>query len=427
MDINRKTAYEVLYAVECKKQYSNIALNNFIEKEQPDSQGFVRELVYGVLENKILLDFYISKFIKGRIKDVRRQDLVILRMGIYQIKYMDSVPSYAAVDQCVKLGKKFAKGRDKFINGVLRSFLRDGEKIMLAPKEEDPVKYLSVKYSYEKWIVNMWLERFDFDFVEELLISENQRPPVTIRVNLMKNTREVLKKDLESLGYQVELCQLAKTGLYVKGERLLDTELYKNGCFSVQDEASQMVAIILEPKEGQVVLDLCAAPGGKTLSAAEAMNNTGQVISHDIYENKVQGISRQARRLGLTNVSTCVFDGTKLRSEFKGKCQRVIADVPCSGLGVIRRKPEIKYNKNYQEVMELPKLQLSILENAKEYLDENGRLIYSTCTINKAENENVVEAFIENNPGFKIVWSHEFLPNVDGTDGFYICAIEREV
>ena len=427
MDINRKTAYLVLHAVESKKQYSNIALNNYIEKEQPEGQAFVRELVYGVLENKILLDYYISKFIKGRIKDVRRQDLIILRMGVYQIKFMDSVPPYAAVDQCVKLAKKYAKGRDKFINGVLRSFLRDGEKIMLPEKNEDPVKYLSVRYSYEKWIVELWLERFGIDFVEKLLASENEKPPVTIRANIIKGSRNQLKEKLEQLGYQVDLCQLADTGLHVKGEKLLDTDLYRNGYFSVQDEASQMVSKMLRAERGQQVVDLCAAPGGKSLSVAESMENTGQVISHDIYEKKVQEISRQAKRLGLTNVSTKVFDGTRLRKELKGKCHRVIADVPCSGLGVIRRKPEIKYNKNYEEVMNLPKLQLEILENAKEYLTDDGVMVYSTCTINAHENEEVVEAFVDRNSGYAIEYSHEFLPNVDGTDGFYICVIKKEV
>ena len=426
MDINRKTAYDVLFAVEAKKQYSNIALNNFIKKNNPDAQGFVRELVYGVLENKILIDYYISKFIKGRIKDVRRQDLIILRMGIYQIKFMESVPTYAAVDECVKLAKKFARGRDKFINGVLRSFLRDGEKIMLPKKEEDPVKYLSVKYSYEKWIVELWLESYDFEVVEELLRLGNGRPPVTIRVNRMKGDRATCKDKLENLGYQVSLCENADTGLYVKGERLLDTDMYKNGEFSVQDEASQMVAIELEPEVSQVVCDVCAAPGGKSLSVAERMKNTGRVISQDIYEKKTEEIARQAERLGLSNVEVSVWDGTVLREELVEKCDRVIADVPCSGLGVIRRKPEIKYNKNFEEVMNLPKLQLEILQNASRYLKAGGQMVYSTCTINAKENEDVVKAFIDINNNFRVVKSHQFLPNVDNSDGFYICVLKKE-
>lgn len=426
MDINRKTAYDVLFAVEAKKQYSNIALNNFIKKNNPDAQGFVRELVYGVLENKILIDYYISKFIKGRIKDVRRQDLVILRMGIYQIKFMKSVPPYAAVDECVRLAKKFARGRDKFINGVLRNFLRDGENILLPDKNKDPVKYLSVKYSYEKWIIELWLKSYEFDVVEDLLRLGNERPPVTIRVNTLKGNRNSCKEKLENLGFQVHECENADTGLYVKGEKLLETEMYKSGEFSVQDEASQMVAIQLEPKEGNLVCDVCAAPGGKSLSVAERMKNTGQVIAQDIYEKKTEEIARQAERLGLTNVTVKTWDGTVLREELVGKCDRVIADVPCSGLGVIRRKPEIKYNKNFEEVMNLPKLQLKILENASQYLKVGGQMVYSTCTINKNENEDVVKAFIDINKNFKIVKSHQFLPNADDTDGFYICVLKKE-
>ena len=425
MDINRKTAYDVLFAVEAKKQYSNIALNNFIKKNNPDAQGFVRELVYGVLENKILIDYYISKFIKGRIKDVRRQDLIILRMGIYQIKFMESVPNYEAVDECVKLAKKFARGRDKFINGVLRSFLRDGEKILLADKEEDPVKYLSVKYSYEKWIIELWLESYDFEQVEELLKYGNMRPPVTVRVNRMKGDRSGCQEKLRNLGFQVSECENADTGLYVKGEKLLETDMYKNGEFSVQDQASQMVAMMLEPEEGNLVCDVCAAPGGKSLSVAERMNNTGQVISQDIYEKKTEEIAKQAERLGLTNVKVRAWDATVLAEELVGKCDRVIADVPCSGLGVIRRKPEIKYNKNFEEVMKLPELQLEILSTASQYLKKGGQMVYSTCTINSKENEDVVKAFIDRNDDFHVVKSHQFLPNTDNTDGFYICVLKK--
>ena len=426
MDINRKTAYEVLFAVESKKQYSNIALNNYIKNENPDSQGFVRELVYGVLENKLLIDYYISKFIKGRIKDVRRQDLIILRMGIYQIKFMDSVPNYAAVDECVKLAKKFARGRDKFINGVLRSFLREGEKILLPDKNEDPVKYLSIKYSYEKWIVEMWLKSYELDFVEKLLMEGNKRPPVTVRANMLKGDRKSCSEMLKAKGFEVENCSLASMGIHVKGERLLDSEMYKNGYFSVQDEASQMVSSWLEAEEGDIVVDVCAAPGGKSLSVAESMKNTGTVISQDIYEKKVLGISNEAKRLGILNLQVRTWDATKLRDDLVGKCHRVIADVPCSGLGVLRRKPEIKYNKNFDEVNNLPKLQLEILETASKYLKSGGRMVYSTCTINSAENEGVVKAFIDKNSQFQVVKSHQFLPNVDNTDGFYICVLKRE-
>lgn len=426
MDINRKTAYDVLFAVESKKQYSNIALNNYIKNENPDSQGFVRELVYGVLENKLLIDYYIKNFIKGRIKDVRRQDLVILRMGIYQIKFMESVPNYAAVDECVKLAKKFAKGRDKFINGVLRNFLREGENILLPDRVSDPVKYLSVKYSYEKWIIEMWLKNYSIDFVEQLLIEGNKRPPVTVRANLLKADRKTCGEMLKNNGFEVEDCQLVDNGMHVKGERLLDSEMYKKGYFSVQDEASQMVAKWLEAEAENLVLDVCAAPGGKSLSVAESMRNKGTVISQDIYEKKVLGISKEAKRLGITNLQVKTWDATILREELVDKCDRVIADVPCSGLGVLRRKPEIKYNKNFEEVNQLPKLQLEILETASKYLKADGKMVYSTCTINSMENEDVVEAFIDRNSEFMVEKSHQFLPNIDKTDGFYICVLKRK-
>ena len=241
MDKNRKTAYNVLMAIETKKQYSNIALNNYIRREKPDSPAFVRELVYGVLENKKLLDYTISKLITGKIKNVRTPDLIILRMGIYQIAKMSSVPEYAAVDESVQMAKKFARGREKFINGVLRSYIRDRHNIILPNKDRELSKYLSVRYSYEEWIVKLWLEVYDGNFVEELLKAGNETPPITIRVNRVKALKNDVGQKLVNLGFEVKEGDVSKTALHVRGEGLLDTDMYKNGEFSVQDEASQLV------------------------------------------------------------------------------------------------------------------------------------------------------------------------------------------
>lgn len=426
MDLNRKTAYEVLMAVEVKKQYSNIALNNIIGRAKPDSPSFVRELVYGVLENKKLLDYIISKLITGKIKNVRTPDLTILRMGIYQIAKMSSVPEYAAVDESVQLAKKYARGRDKFINGVLRSYIRDRHNILMPDRKKEPVKYLSVKYSYEEWIVKLWLEFYDLEFVEEILKAGNDTPPVTIRTNLTKATREELAKKLQVLGYDAEICQLGKTSIKVKGERLLETELFKEGYFSVQDEASQLVTDYLKLEEGNTVVDVCAAPGGKTLAAAERLGNTGKVHSHDIYKRKIQLVAKEAERLGLTNVEIDTWDATKLKESLVEKADRVIVDAPCSGLGVVRRKPEIKYKKNNDEVATLPIKQLAILETSSKYVKKEGILLYSTCTINPYENERVAADFVRKNPNFEILSETQLLPNVNGTDGFFICVMRRK-
>lgn len=426
MDINRKTAYEVLHAVESRGQYSNIALNSFIKKNRPDSQGFVRELVYGVIENRMYLDYVISKLIRGRLRDVRRQDRIILEMGLYQIAEMDSVPDYAAVDESVRLAKKYAGGREKFINGVLRSYLRDRDSIKLPDREDDTVRYLSLRYSYPIWMIELWLEKYSEEEVEKLLAAGNERPPVTLRVNSSRISREELLDRLHGAGYTVSVSELCETGIYAEGEDILDTQEYREGLFSVQDEASQIAVEYLAPEEGELVCDVCAAPGGKSLASAERMKNTGKVISQDIYSRKVEGIAHQAERLGLANVETFTWDAEKFRSDLEGICDRVIADVPCSGLGVIRRKPEIKYAKKKEEIMTLPEKQLSILETSGRYVKNGGILLYSTCTVNHYENEKVVEKFLENSGEFEKIKEVQLLPSVEGCDGFYICVMMRK-
>lgn len=426
MDKNRKTAYSVLMAIEIKKQYSNIALNNHIRREKPDSPAFVRELVYGVLENKKLLDYIISKLITGKIKNVRTPDLVILRMGIYQIAKMSSVPEYAAVDESVQMAKKYCRGREKFINGVLRSYIRDRHSIILPDKDNDIAKYLSVRYSYEEWIVKLWLEVYDTKFVEELLKAGNETPPTTIRVNKVKAIKSDVKEKLLQAGFEVYDAELAQSALNVKGEGLLDTDMYKNGEFSVQDEASQLVTQYLKPEPTDFIIDVCAAPGGKTLAAAEKMHNKGCILAQDVYSRKVAGIENEAKRLGLSNVDTFTWDASKVREKYIGKADKVIVDAPCSGLGVIRRKPEIKYKKNNDEMAMLPVKQMAILEASSQYVREGGTLVYSTCTINPYENERVVSDFVRKNPQFIIEKAVQLLPNVNKTDGFYISVLKRK-
>ena len=426
MDKNRKTAYNVLMAIETKKQYSNIALNNYIRREKPDSPAFVRELVYGVLENKKLLDYTISKLITGKIKNVRTPDLIILRLGIYQIAKMSSVPEYAAVDESVQMAKKFARGREKFINGVLRSYIRDRHNIILPNKDRELSKYLSVRYSYEEWIVKLWLEVYDGNFVEELLKAGNETPPITIRVNRVKALKNDVGQKLVNLGFEVKEGDVSKTALHVRGEGLLDTDMYRNGEFSVQDEASQLVTEFLQPEPTDLIIDVCAAPGGKSLATAEKMHNKGKVIAQDIYGRKIANVQKEAERLGLSNVETFTWDASKVREDFVEKADRVIVDAPCSGLGVVRRKPEIKYKKNNDEMAMLPIKQLAILEASSKYLKKGGTLLYSTCTINPYENERVVSDFIRKHPEFTLEKSTQLLPNVNRTDGFYISIMKRE-
>ncbi|NLD19333.1 MAG: 16S rRNA (cytosine(967)-C(5))-methyltransferase RsmB [Clostridiales bacterium] len=425
MDLNRKTAYLTLVDVESKKAYSNLALNHQIIVNKPTSQGFVRELVYGVLESKITLDYYIDALVRDGIKSLKTSELTILRMGIYQLEHMNSVPEYAAVDESVMLAKRYCRGKDALVNGVLRSYLNKRMQIKIPDRVEDEIGYLSVKYSYAPWIIELWTGHYSMDFVEALLKAGNETPPMTIRLNWLRVMKPDLIKSLESRGYEIEEGSLCHNALNVKGKELLNTELYKLGMFTPQDESSMLVAEKLDPKHGELVMDVCAAPGGKTTAIAERMNNTGRIIASDIYRRKLDIVDREARRLGITNIETRSWDATRVDSTMVQKADRVLVDAPCSGLGVVRRKPEIKY-KEYTDQMDLlPRKQLAILSASAAYVKPGGTLLYSTCTVNPKENERVTDTFLKKNPGFKKVERTLLLPNVNSTDGFFICVMKR--
>ena len=425
MDINRKTAYLALMDEESRKAYSNLAINHQIALNKPGSPAFVRELVYGVLENKLTLDYYIDQLLNEGIESLRQQELNIIRMGIYQLSRMDSVPEYAAVNESVVLAKRYTKGMAGLVNGVLREYLSKKIQLRLPDRADGEVEYLSIKYSYAPWIVQLWLENYSADFVEALLKAGNVTPPMTVRLNWLKVMKQDLIKKLEEQHFSVEEGRLCQNALNVKGSRLLDTEMYKLGMFTPQDESSMLVAEKLDPKHGELVMDVCAAPGGKTTAIAERMNNTGRIIASDIYRRKLDLIDKEAKRLGITNIETRSWDATRVDSSMLHKADRVLVDAPCSGLGVVRRKPEIKYKPMTEEMELLPKKQLAILSASSSYVKPGGRLVYSTCTVNPNENERVTELFLKRNPSFSKIERTLLLPNINGTDGFFICVMEK--
>ena len=426
MDANRKAAYFALLDIETKEAYSNIVLNNQKFRSKLTSPAFATELVYGVLENKILLDYIIDQIVSTGSKKLKADVRTILRMGIYQLGFMHSVPEYAAVNESVNLAKRLCRGREGFINASLRTYIRDQEKIDFPDRSKDELRYLSVKYSYEPWIIQMWLDEYDKAFVEELLEVGNHRPDFVIRVNWLKTNREELIKRIEAAGCTVERGKLYDNALYVKNAHvLIDSEMFQQGLFSIQDESSMLVAAVLDPKPGDVVMDVCAAPGGKTMAIAERMNNNGKIIASDIYIRKLGLINDEAQRLGITIVETRPWDAAKIDFKMVGKADRVLADVPCSGLGVVRRKPEIKYKQRTLEMDSLPEKQLHILSSSSAYVKPGGVLVYSTCTINPDENQKVVSEFLKENPAFVKEEAIQLMPNVNGTDGFFICKMRK--
>ena len=424
MDINRKTAFDVLMDVEKNGAYSNLSLNSFIEKNRPDSPAFVRELVYGVLRNRMLLDSFLGQLIPSGLKKIKKQDLTLLRMGVYQLSYMKSVPEYAAVSETVNMSKKLARGRERFINGVLRGYLRNRQQLVLPDREVNLEEYLSIVYSSERWIVRLWTDAYGAEKTEALLKASNETPELAVRVNLMKTDRKSLKEKLEALGFEAAESEVSDRALLVKGSGLLDTEPYREGMFSVQDEASILTSDALEAKPGDCIADVCAAPGGKTFATAELMAGKGVIYAMDKYEHKLKLMEAQAKRAGIENIRLLKHDSTEPVEGLKERMDKVLADVPCSGLGVIRRKPEIKY-KGMQDLDELIERQRQILQAAASYVKAGGTLVYSTCTINPVENEKQIVEFLRGNKEFKALEQKQLLPD-GGTDGFFICRMRKE-
>lgn len=420
MDNNRKIALDVLLDIEKNKAYSNLSLNNFIgqtESGEEINPAFIREIVYGVLRYRNLLDYYIERVLEGGFKRIKLKELCLLRMGFYQLKFMDSVPEYAAVSETVALAKKVSRGKEGFINWALRGYLREKSKIL------EPNSW-NIKYSIDEWIIDLWKKSYGAEETLKILEGTNSRVDLTIRVNLTKTSKENLKKALEKKNFSVKECESSDRSLVVTGRDLLKTAEYKRGEFSVQDSASIWAIDVLDPEKEELILDLCAAPGGKTFSIAEKQKNTGEIIAIDKYSHKLKLMKNEAKRLGLDKIILKEGDSTIFIPEFVDKFDRVLADVPCSGLGVMRHKPEIKYKEEI-DLAELENRQREILENGAKYVKPGGILFYSTCTINPDENEKQIAKFINGNENFRIIEMKQRMPYMD-TDGFFICKMVRE-
>lgn len=429
MNDNRKTAYRVLLEMEKENSYSNIVLNRILVFDNPESPAFVREMVYAVTENRIFIDYAIDRLVTKGIKSVKPQPLCLLRLGICQIEFMNSVPDYAAVSETVKLARRIIPGRDGFINGVLRNYLKMRENFPYPDKEKDAAGYLSVRYSYARWIVEMWLDQYGLDKTEHLLKEGNETPPLFIRTNTLKTTTEKLTEDLKNAGFPVWPGENSARGvsLKVKGSGLLDSKLFSEGHFSVQDEASLMAAELLNPKPGETVVDVCAAPGGKSFAMAEMMKNTGIIYALDIHHHKIDLIDKGAQRLGIDIIRSSVFDSERIREDLRGKGDCVLADVPCTGLGVVRRKPEIKLRDVADRGKSLAQKQLRILKSASAYVKTGGKLLYSTCTLNRLENADVVGEFLRKSREFELVDTKQLLPEKDGPDGFFMALMRKRI
>ena len=442
----RELALKVLVDVLKNGAYSNIELNNCLGSNDLKScdRAFITEIVYGVLKYKERIDYVIGKFSKIKLKKISDWILNILRIGIYQLMFMDRVPVSAAVNESVKLAKRYGHAYSaKFVNGVLRSVAGGIDNIVYPDEKNEPLEYLSVWYSYPKWLVKKCLEDFGYEFTKDFLESSNKKPNFCVRVNLTKTTVDDLVKLLKKEGIIAQKSKIYDRGLIIQNPgNITNNKLYKEGYFTIQDESSMLVANILNPSRGDMVLDVCAAPGGKTTHIAELMENTGCVYSRDLYEHKVLLIEKAAERLGLSNIKAGVFDAQKLDVSMCDKMDIVLVDAPCTGLGIIRRKPDIKWKKEICDVGDISNTQYKILKNASKYVKNGGHLVYSTCTIEREENIYIINKFLKEHTNFVPVditdrvpkdfmcltakeGYIELYPNVHKIDGFFIAKMKK--
>lgn len=430
----RQVAAEALCKMQRSMSWSNLVFDAQIQRNPLGSRdsAFAGALFYGVLERQLTLDACISAHSSVKLRKLSTAVHIVLRMGVYQLLYMDGVPDSAAISESVELARKLQQQKSAgFVNAVLRAFVRDGKRIPV-PEDADTAELLALEFSCPAPLVREWLADYGGELTRRILARSLGRPPLAIRVNSCKTTPATLAGLLNAQGVEVQMEDFPDGCMTLRGAGAAHRlPQYRQGLFHVQDKASQICALALGPRPGMRVLDACAAPGGKSFTMAQMMENRGELVAADIHAHRVELVGKRAQEMGLSVISARRLDMTKPDASL-GMFQRVLCDVPCSGLGVIRRKPEIKYKK-LEEFEKLPEIQYKILENSAQYCMEGGVLLYSTCTLRPAENEEVANRFLKVHPEFLPHplpealgggWSKTMLDELDA-DGFYLACFRR--
>lgn len=440
----REIVLEVLLEITEHGMYSHIVLRDVLNKYQyleKKERSFITRVTEGTLEHMMEIDYILDQFSKVKVKKMKPVIRNIMRSAVYQMKYMDSVPVSAACNEAVKLAVRKGFGSLRgFVNGVLRNVARNLDQIEY-PTE--PLQRLSIQYSMPEWILNLWLKAYDSDIVEQMLQAFQRETPLTIRCNLRMVTPKQLKEHLEAEGVTVQVHPYLEYAFHISGfDYLGDLESFQNGEFSVQDISSMLVSELAAPKEGDYVIDVCAAPGGKSLHMAEKLNGSGHVEARDLTEYKVSLIQENIERTGLSNVEAVQQDALIFDETSVGKADIVLADLPCSGLGVLAKKTDLKYKATKEGADSLAKLQREMLKNVQAYVKDEGKLVYSTCTINPAENMDNVHWFLNQYPEFELIDIHgslceelqkdvkengciQLLPGVHQSDGFFLACMKK--
>jgi len=411
----RESALKVLVSCEKDGAYLNIALRSVLAEAGMDARdnALATTIAFGVMKNVLFLDNIIQNLSKIKLKKLSVWIHNILRIGIFCNKFLDRIPVSATVNECVRLARRYGHTSSAgFVNAVLRKSASSGD---FLPDDKESTEYISIRYSLPLWLVKMWQAE---GYGEDFFSAMNSDPPVTVRLNTLKADslpEDFRKVDSLPHGYN-----------YIGGGSVENHPLFEGGAITVQDGASQKAISSFRIEKGMKILDLCSAPGGKTAYMAQLLENTGEIISCDIHPHKLELIKNNLERLGATNTSVILNDATAFNKAFENAFDRVLADVPCSGLGVLRRKPDIKLTKIEDDTRELAEIQQKILENAALYVKKGGMLMYSTCTVNRTENEDRVKEFLAGHPEFSLLEERQLLPSLDNTDGFFYALLERK-
>ena len=419
IDLARETALKVLHDIEVNKSYSNLILDEYLNKTRnklrANDISFISEIVYGTISWKLTIDYLIQKYSKVPFNKISKWIINILRIGVYQIVFLDKVPKSAAVNESVNLAKKYGVKSSGFVNAILRKV-----------KKEDYQEFdnLSKKYSMPNWLVEELEKDYSKEEVEMICKDSNIRPKTVVRINLLKISKEEFIKELQNRG--IDFKETEEEEFFIlKLKDIANLDLFKDGYFTVQDISAGLTAKVLNPMSKETVLDACSAPGGKATYIAELMKNEGEIFAWDLYENRLNLVKQNAERLGITIIQTEVRDASKKYDELVSKYDKVLLDVPCLGIGVIKRKPDIKWQRKKEDIATIVQIQKQILDVCSSYVKPEGYLVYSTCSILKAENEEVINDFVEKNPNWKIIEEHTILPN-ENKDGFFICKLFKK-
>ncbi|MBQ0067640.1 MAG: 16S rRNA (cytosine(967)-C(5))-methyltransferase RsmB [Phascolarctobacterium sp.] len=422
----RGVAVKLVTAVMDDGAYTNIELNKCLRSSDFDDKDrrFLTELVYGTVKSCNILDWYLNKLVNCPIKKIEPLVLNVLRVAVFQLLYLERVPAAAVVDEAVKLAKIFANpGAAQMVNGVLRNFLRKKNQFVLP---DNVVDRMALTLWHPRFLVKKWLKYYGVEDTEKLCIFNNEPASLSIRVNTLQITRDALIQELKDNGVEAKKSTISADGIILEKHQNLKN-LYDRfgGKFYIQDESSMLVAELLAPEQGQKVLDLCAAPGGKTTHLAQLMQDKGEIIACDIYPHKLELIKNNAQQLGINIIKTQLNDATVLNTDFVDRFDAVLVDAPCSGLGVLRHRAEIRWRRTQENLKVFPPLQTAILTNAAQYVHKDGFLVYSTCTIEQSENHYIVTDFLQKHSNFHLISERQLLPQTDNTDGFYLAKMQR--